>query len=923
MLRIASALVIVAVLAVAWAVWNPADPELGSDPATVAGPNPATPTTTPSVAEPAPTVPKEERTSSQERQWWADALTADEPVPATDETDPSRAVVLRGRLTVRQQPWLHPANVEVRVTRSWLDSVVPIETDAGNRTPQRDEPRTRTDKDGRFAFRFVPGGAELFFLIGHDTEWLDFQKIAKLPRAGQELDLGDVFLDQRGSIVGRVDAYHGNELVARAVDDPLLDGKAGFADVSTSRLEGAEFFRTPGTMRGGPVPDWVVYRDRFLPFPKGAVDKTGRFRIDGVRPGNHDVFLGDSQSSGRSSGVLVAAGRTTDIGTVSMRQSDFVHLRFVDDEKKPWAFANVAFVHSSGGFGSAPVRTDRDGWIRDYVPDLDSRSMMMSLPGGGPWFELRLPPKAERDGNQIVVARPKELIIVLEDERGHALSKGTVRTYADAQLFRATDRRLPLTWQPHEERPGRYVGKTQFPVVVVASVPGHAPALAEVKPGTSTVLKLLSLQRMTVRTIGLDRQPIAGAMVRVQVHENPDLVCPGSTWNALANDRVTLGLTDERGELLVPVWPTFFSFRASHRDYAPSTGGKVFGNAGSTHEIVLRGGGDIHGTLTVEMRPAPRGLRVRARQRPPDGHTEAGSGFLDERLAVTGDGGTFALRDLIAGNWELEPELPMLPSANGARRNPMGAPILPVQIDAGQELHVTLALQPGHFAAASITGVLKQNGGAVAGALVRLRELESPAMRQRNAQRADMQRITGDDSSHGLGPMETTGWLARCETDAYGDFRFRDLREGSEYELRFDLPVLGRLQFLERRIVRAGSTLSPLRIDTAFVTAPIQLTCSTPTGAYANRMVRLRQIVEGDQEGTCFELLLDSNGILLLEALPVGKWTIEPMHGGRCEPGEFELLAGQAPGFAFQVKGTAMRSPTKTRDDRGSAAKRR
>jgi hypothetical protein len=441
------------------------------------------------------------------------------------------------------------------------------------------------------------------------------------------------------------------------------------------------------------------------------------------------------------------------------------------------------------------------------------------------------------------------------------------------------------------------------------------------EPGASAVLKLLALQRMTVRTVGLDRQPIADALVRVQVHENPDLVFPGSKWDALENDRVTLGRTDERGELSVPIWPTFFSFRATHRDHAPSTGGKVFGNPGAVHDIVLRAGGSIQGTLTVEMRPAPRGLRVRARQRPPAGHIEADSGFLDERIAVTGDGGTFALRDLVTGIWELEPELPMLPSTNGARPHPLGAPRQQVQLDAGQELHMTLALQTSHFAPASITGVVAQNGGTVAGALVRLREVETKEMRQRNEMRTEMMRTVGDEALRVLGPLETPAWFARCETDAYGDFRFRDLREGAEYELRFDLPVLGRLQFLERRIVRAGSTTTPLRIDASFATAPVQLTCSTPTAAFANRMLRLRQIVDTDKEAACYEMLLDGNGQLLLEALPIGKWTIEPMHGGRCEPGEFELAAGQAPGFTFQVK--SANAPVRTRADRGSTARRR
>jgi hypothetical protein len=315
----------------------------------------------------------------------------------------------------------------------------------------------------------------------------------------------------------------------------------------------------------------------------------------------------------------------------------------------------------------------------------------------------------------------------------------------------------------------------------------------------------------------------------------------------------------------------------------------------------MRGGGDIVGTLTAEHRPAARGLRVRARQRPPAGHELEHSGWLDDRVAVTGHGGAFAFRGLTAGNWELVPEMPPIPGTDGADTPRFDAPPRLVQIDVGQELHLQLTLDPGQFTPATISGVVTQNGGACAGALVRLRAIESKDMQTRNQLRAELRESGHAELLAQYGPVETNPWLARCTTDTFGDFRFRDLQEGHEYELRVDVPCGGRMQFVERRIVRGPSLRQPLHIDVALATAAAHLTFSTSTNAFANRMVRLRQVVGKHQDGACYELLTDGLGNLLLADLPTGSWTVEPMHGGICKPAEFELAVGSAPLLAIEV----------------------
>jgi hypothetical protein len=908
MRRVALAFAVVAAAALASLASTLTDPAPPASDAPPGEPAPAQPASAVRAAAASPTAEPAVRRNAQDGTWWADSLVRplDDEL-AADDDDP-RAGVLRGRLTVRQEPWVHPAGVELRLTRSWLDSVLPTEVENGTLAPARDELRTTTDADGRFAFRLVPPAGELFFLIGHGTEWDDFQKVRVLPRSGEELDLGEVMLDRRGEIVGRVvfgtrgsggEVFPSGDGIAgatvRAVGDPLLDGVSGFDEVASARAERLELVRVPGAMAGGPVPGWVVRRDRFLPFPSAVTAADGTFRIRGLRPGNHVLLVqGEDHGEllhGRTAAVLVAPGRTTDIGIVAAGVLPTFELRFVDERKRPWVGAHVAVLHADLGFGPRAVRTDAAGFAT--LPRAGAGgTTLFARSEQGPW----LPVTPDRRG-EVVVPRHTPLRVVLVDEAGRLLPGGTVRAYTQVAQFRRVDRALPAGMQPRETSPGVHEGSLPCAAVLVASVRGFAPAVAR-SSAPVMELRLLPLHEITVRVLDRGGRPVEGALVHAKVHANAELTFPGAEWDALANDRVRVGRTDADGELRVPVWPTWFSFQCSHRDYADTPSVRVLPQPGQQIDLELSGRADVRGTVTIEGRAAPAGLRVRARQRPLAIDPLSRSGFLGERVAVTAADGTFALRALAAGIWELTPELPAIAGAAGARQLPVDWRAERVQLDEGEERHLVLEIQQGQLAPLQITGAVMQNGATVPRALVRLRPLE-PAD-TRTATRPSRRR--GRDDARAAGAEEPAAgetWR-RCETDAFGTFQFRDVTAGQQHELRVDVPVGGRLQFVGRRVVTAGTASHPLRVDFDVPCAWVRLTCLRDGAPLRQRMVRLRQVVEAGEAGR-YELLLDDNGQALVEHLPAGRWTIEPIHGGRCEPGEFEVVRGDAAAPVFRV----------------------
>ncbi|HEU4418215.1 MAG TPA: hypothetical protein VFT55_04710, partial [Planctomycetota bacterium] len=503
----------------------------------------------------------------------------------------------------------------------------------------------------------------------------------------------------------------------------------------------------------------------------------------------------------------------------------------------------------------------------------------------------------------IKVNRPAELAVHLVDTIGQPVTGGSVRTYVTVDAFRPVDRALPPFMQPTEREPGRYVGLHPCPVVVVASVPGMAPGVALTQFGqTELIVTMLPLQTMSVRTHDMRGTPIAGAAVRIQVHRHPDLRFPGAQWDALANDRQLVGTTDEDGKLEIPVWPTLFSLQASHRDFAPSAGPKILAAPGLQTNLMLKRRASVIGHLTIEQRAAPAGFRVRAQLRPPFGNELHDSGWLDSQLAVTGPDGGFAFRSLCSGIWELTPELPGTPSPSGAVAPAEAFLSREVLLDEEQEIHCVLEAKRSPLMAPQIVGVVRSNGTELPGALVRLREIEEPTRGIEREVRRKARRKSGEDMARALPavePAQTSHWPHRTTTDQYGDFRFTDLKPQCEYELRIDVPLGGRLQFIERRVVRAGDPDARGEVPSVVVelkSGSIRLLCMSEGRPFGNRMLRLRQVLEGGSEGARFDLLTEPNGECIAEGLPAGTWTVEPTHGGRFDPATFTLGPGDASG---------------------------
>jgi hypothetical protein len=267
--------------------------------------------------------------------------------------------------------------------------------------------------------------------------------------------------------------------------------------------------------------------------------------------------------------------------------------------------------------------------------------------------------------------------------------------------------------------------------------------------------------------------------------------------------------------------------------------------------------------LTLQQRRAPKGFRVRARQYAPVGDPLHGNALLQNVLAVTGDDGAFAFRGLCAGFWDLQPELPGVPTAQGATSLRSEFQSQRVVLTDGLEMHVALDAETEPGLPSRLVGTVRRDGLNVAGAVVRLRAAvpandddDSGGPRRQPSSR--LARRTGAERLVAAELVEATAsYSHRCDTDLLGEFRFAALPATEHLEVRVELPSDAGLQLVHREVVPAPRDGDLARVDVALQSTRVLLVCTRDGRPLADEMLRLSRYDDKGREIARRDVLLD------------------------------------------------------------------
>jgi hypothetical protein len=510
-------------------------------------------------------------------------------------------------------------------------------------------------------------------------------------------------------------------------------------------------------------------------------------------------------------------------------------------------------------------------------------TLLFQYPAGGPWQAVatftggEAPTPAAR--LTFVVPAPAAYEFTLTDGKGKPIHGAEVRTLHVGGALRPQDMLLPRAFQPREETPGRY--RVLLPagnIVAIATSQGFAPAVAPMPVDGDNIVMLPGTD-VTVRAVDRDGAPVAGARILVEVHDDPRLQYPGAQWHLLADARAELGTTDAHGELhAADLWPLPISFAAKHPRFTRSIGPTLTPGPGKPITIVMRAAAEVHGTVTMDLHAVGAGFRVLLAPDWPTGHPLADNPFLRSQIALTAADGTFAFRDLPAGAWRVRALPPKTGPDDDTLAHPQQFLTQRILLDEAQLYHVDLEATRGNAARPRLVGHVCMAGVGVAHALVRVR---------RNIALADQTSFDhgNTEARHSLlarlypERLVADPWQQRTLADLQGAYAFEDLASG-DYQLRVDIPVQGRWQFLQQTNITIDLGKAPAwEYDIDLPVGSAQLWFVDPGNSpLPGRIVELRQFTATGDTAADFLLLTDARGAIEMDHLPTGTWIATPHH---------------------------------------------
>ena len=516
----------------------------------------------------------------------------------------------------------------------------------------------RTDSDGRFMVEGVWPGALCGLHAGIDGPHPGLRLLSRTPGPSEVVDLGDVELSAKGSVLGQVVGPDG---------DPVADAEVWAVDLPGAILDmapldrfgpGSALFMTLPHVDAPRSPDrdpeaygevlrrhvsmklfrdvetdgWVVmempaWANRFVtewPIPRTRTAADGTFRLEGVDPGpNVLVVRRPGLATGGSKRVLVKSAETRDVGSLRLSEGEQVSGVVIDGAGQPVAGAHVRVAPRpalglSGLLFSERLHTT-DGAGRFVVTGLPRGSVVVAArrAKGTPWAfaddveagdeDIELPLHAAQIELQVQSSAGDDL-----DELEFVVAQGPpIGELSTAGLTPALDLEHCLTdldegrYRLHELAPGFYT--------VHVKARGHAATAKVVRVDASSTGELLVLElspqaRCVVEVVDRRGAPVHGARVYAQPAVAPawahSVVMGHSSegftaWSHLPR---LAGRTDETGHLEVtglPVGEALFSVR--HPAFGAAAARVVVPRP---QRFVLEATGSIRGRLFDRGEPA-------------------------------------------------------------------------------------------------------------------------------------------------------------------------------------------------------------------------------------------------------------------------------------------------------------------------------